>query len=44
MKDLKYVKFYGVNPLYLTFNKVNGYFGEINANKYLRLVPTNESK
>ena len=26
------------------FNKINGYFEEINENKYLTLVPTNESK
>ena len=25
-------------------NKVNGYFEEINGNKYLTLVPTNENK
>ena len=25
-------------------NKLNGYFEEINGNKYLTLVPTNESK
>ena len=30
--------------MYLIFNKVNGYFEEINENKYLTLVPTNESK
>ena len=30
--------------MYLTFNKVNGYFEEINENKYLTLVPTNKSK
>ena len=30
--------------MYLIFNKVNGYFEEINGNKYLTLVPTNESK
>ena len=29
---------------YLIFNKVNGYFEETNGNKYLMLVPTNESK
>ena len=29
---------------YLIFNKVNGYFEETNGNKYLTLVPTNESK
>ena len=26
------------------FNKMNGYFKENNGNKYLTLVPTNESK
>ena len=26
------------------FNKVNGYFEEIDKNNYLTLVPTNESK
>ena len=26
------------------FNKMNGYFEEINENKYLTLVLTNESK
>ena len=44
MKDSKYVKINSVNPLYLIFNKVNGYFEEISANKCLTLVPTNESK
>ena len=44
IKDSKYVRIYGVNPLYLTFNKVNRYFEEINGNKYLTLVPANESK
>ena len=44
MKDSKYVKVYGVNPLYLIFNKMNGYFKEINGNKYLTLVSTNETK
>ena len=33
-----------VNPLYLTFNKVNGYLEEINENKYLTPVASNESK
>ena len=40
-KDLKSD---GVNPMYLIFNKVNGYFQEINGNKYLMLAPTNGSK
>ena len=44
IKDLKYVKVYSVNLLYLIFHKVNGYFEEINKNKYLTLVTTDESK
>ena len=44
IKDSKYVKINSVNLLYLIFNKVNGYFEEINWNKYLMLVLTNESK
>ena len=43
-KDSKYVKIYSVKPLYLIFNKANVYFQETNGNKYLTLVPTNESK
>ena len=43
-KDLKYVKINSVNSLYLIFCEVNGYFEEINKNKYLTIVPTNESK
>ena len=26
------------------FKRINGYFEEINGNKYLTLVPTNESE
>ena len=44
IKDLKYIKVYSVNLLYLIFHKVNGYFEEINENKYLTLVTTDESK
>ena len=44
MKDWKYIKICRVNPLYLLFNKLNEYFEEINENKYLTLVPSNESK
>ena len=43
-KDSKYVKIYSVNPLYLILNKLNDYFEEINGNKYVTLVATNESK
>ena len=44
IKSSKYVKICNVNPLYLIFNKVNGYFEEIDGNKYLSQLPTNESK
>ena len=40
----EYIKTYSVYPLYLIFRCVNGYFEEINGNKYSMLVPTNESK
>ena len=40
----EYVKIYSANPLYLIFRYVCGYFEEINGNKYLTLVLTNESK
>ena len=33
-----------MNHLYLIFGDVDGYFEEINENKYLTLVSTNESK
>ena len=44
IKNSKCVKINSVNPLDLIINKVNGYFEEINGNKYLTLVPTTESK
>ena len=44
IKDSKYVKNSSVNPLYFIFNKVNGFFEEVNKSKYLTVVPTNESK
>ena len=40
----KVLKIYSMNPLQLIFGQVNGYFEEINGNKYLTLAPTNESK
>ena len=43
IKDSKYIKINSVNPLYL-INKVNEYFEEINGNKNLMLVSTNESR
>ena len=45
IKDSKYVKINSVNSLCLIFNNMNGYFEEINKNKYLMMLgPTNESK
>ena len=44
IKASTYVKINSLNPLYLIFNKVNGYFEENNGNKYLKIIPTNESK
>ena len=38
---LKYKKIYSVNPLFLVFKKVNGYFEKNHGKKYLSLVPTN---
>ena len=38
------MKIDSVNLLYLIFNKVNGYLEEINENKYLTLVASNECK
>ena len=43
IKDSENVKTDSENSLYPIFNKVNEYFEEINENKYLMLVPTNES-
>ena len=42
-KDLKYVKIYSVNPLYLISRSVNEYFEKTSKSKYITLVPTNES-
>ena len=42
--DSKYVKINSVNSLCLIFDKVNGYFEEINGNKYLTPISTDESK
>ena len=43
IKDVSYVKFNSVNPLYL-INKINGYIEERNGNKHLTSAPTDESK
>ena len=46
MKYSKYVKINSVNPLYLIFSKMNGHLDtkEMNKNKYLALIPSNQSK
>ena len=44
INDQKNIKINSVNPLYLIFNKVNRYLEEINKNKYLTLVTTNDDK
>ena len=41
-KDLRYVKINIVIPLYLIIFKIKMYFEEINGNKDLKLVPTND--
>ena len=40
----KYLKMYKLNILHLIFGKMNGCFEEINGNKYLTLLYTDESK
>ena len=40
IKDSKYVKINSVNTLCLMFNRISGYFQEINGNKYLTLTLT----
>ena len=44
IKDSKYVNINSVNSLCLIFDKMNEYFEQINGDKYLALVPINESK
>ena len=40
----EHVRTNSVNPLYFMFNKMNGYFKEINENRYLTLVPIMKEK
>ena len=44
VKDLSYETINSLHPLYLNINKINGYIEESNENKYVTLVPTDESK
>ena len=44
IKNLQCIKTNSVNPLYLILSKINGYIEKNNEDKYLPLVPTDESK
>ena len=44
VKNLSNLKINIVNPLYLIIDKINGCIEVCNRNKYLTLVPTDESK
>ena len=37
-KDSKYVKINSVNPFYLIFNRVNGYFEKIKGSEHLTTI------
>ena len=44
IKDSRCATITSVNPLYIVINKKNRYIEESNANRYWKLVPTDESK
>ena len=44
IKNSKYIKINSVNPIYLIINRMNGYFEEINGNKYLTLMKSKKKK
>ena len=44
VKGFSYATTSNVNPLYLIINEINVYIEESNGNRYLTLVPTDESK
>ena len=44
IRDLSYATTNSVKSLHLNINKINEYIQEGNGNKYLTLVPTDESK
>ena len=44
VKSRNYMKNNSVNLLYLIINKINGYIKDSDRNKYLILVPADESK
>ena len=44
MKDVDYVNIYGVNPLYLIFDNVDGHIEESNGNKCLIFASRDKTK
>ena len=44
MKNLEYVNIHSANPLYLIFDKVDGYIEESNGNKYLIFASASKNK
>ena len=44
MKNIEYVNIHSVNPLYLIYDKVDGYIEESNGNKYLIFASANKNK
>ena len=44
VKHARYVRINSVSPLYLIIHKINRYIEESKRNKYLTLVPNDESK
>ena len=44
VSNVRYATTNNVNPLYAVIKKINGHNKESNGNKYLTLVPTDESK
>ena len=43
VRDLSYVKPNSINTLYFIIDKIKGYIKESNGNKYIILVPTNDT-
>ena len=44
VKNLRYGIIYAINPLYLITDKMNEYIEEKNGNKYLAIIPIDETK
>ena len=44
VKNLSYVKFKSLRPLYLVIDQANRYIEESNGNRCLTPIPTNEGK